>query len=170
MKSFNDHYEFSCSAETLIAMIQEENHLDEKHAILNADIHSQKILEHTEAVLKTKVARKLRVKDKVPAAVRALMPEVIILSQEFTLDLQPTDGEYSGRFRAWIEGVNGELDAVLTLYDTDAGSCVVGEGSVNVKIPLVGGKVETMVAENAGEQFREDLAAVEQLALQRQAN
>jgi hypothetical protein len=166
MKTFNDHYEFSCSAATLIELIQQDGHLEAKHALLNADIHSQRVLEHSDTVFKTKVARKLRVKDQVPSAVRALMPEVIVLSQEFTWNLVPNGGEYSGRFRAWIEGVTGELDSTLSLYDTDTGSCVVGEGSVVVKIPFVGGKVEAMVAENAGEQFREDLAAVEQLALQ----
>lgn len=169
MKTFNDHYEFSCSAETLIELIQQDGHLDAKHALLNADIHSQKVLEHTETTFKTKVARKLRVKNAVPAAVRALMPEVIILSQEFTWNLVPDGGEYTGRFRAWIEGVKGELDATLSLYDTETGSCVVGDGSVVVKIPLVGGKVEAMVAEHSSEQFREDLAAVEKLAMQ-QAN
>lgn len=170
MKTFNDHYEFSCSAETLIALIQQEDHLEEKHAILDADIHSQKVLEHSDTVFKTAVARKLYIKDVVPAAVRALMPEVIVLSQEFTWNLIPADGEYSGRFRAWIDGVAGELDASLSLYDTDSGSCVVGNGSVVVKIPFVGGKLETMVAENASEQFHEDLGAVEQLALKQAAN
>lgn len=164
MKSFNDHYEFSCSAASIIALIQQENHLDEKHKLLDADIHSQRVLEHSDTVFKTKVARKLRVKDQVPSAVRALMPEVIVLSQEFTWNLVPDGGEYTGRFRAWIEGVTGELDATLSLYDTDTGCCVVGDGSVVVKIPFVGGKVEAMVADNASEQFREDLAAVETLA------
>ncbi|MFT5063636.1 MAG: hypothetical protein ACI91G_001006 [Gammaproteobacteria bacterium] len=166
MQTFNDHYEFSCSAATLIELIQQEGHLEEKHKLLDADIHSQKILVQTDTTFKTKVARKLRIKDQVPAAVRALMPEVIILSQEFTWNLVPQDGEYSGRFRAWIEGVTGQLDSRLSLYDTETGSCIVGEGTVVVKIPFVGGKVEAMVAENAGKQFREDLAAVEQLALQ----
>lgn len=166
MKTFNDHYEFSCSAASLIELIQQDGHLDAKHALLNADIHSQKVLEHTESTFKTKVARKLRVKDQMPSAVRALMPEVIILSQEFTWDLVPKGGEYTGRFRAWIEGVTGELDSTLSLYDTDAGSCVVGDGKVVVKIPFVGGKIESMVAEHASEQFRGDLAAVEQLATQ----
>ncbi|WP_137725206.1 DUF2505 domain-containing protein [Prescottella subtropica] len=66
------------------------------------------------------------------------------------------DGRASGTFTAAVEGVPGRLRGTLTLTADDStgtGSLLVVDGSVEVKMPLIGGRIEEVIAGQVIELF-----------------
>ncbi|TCN54168.1 uncharacterized protein DUF2505 [Rhodococcus sp. SMB37] len=58
------------------------------------------------------------------------------------------DGDRAqGRFSAGVEGMPGKVEGTLTLIPDDAGSIVLIEGTVEVKIPFLGAKIEGMIVD-----------------------
>ncbi|MFD6859001.1 DUF2505 domain-containing protein [Rhodococcus sp. NPDC060090] len=56
------------------------------------------------------------------------------------------DGDRAqGRFSAGVEGMPGTVEGTLALLPDDAGSLVLIEGTVEVKIPFLGAKIEGMI-------------------------
>ncbi|MGX7824127.1 DUF2505 domain-containing protein [Actinokineospora sp. 24-640] len=54
---------------------------------------------------------------------------------------------FTGTTSAQVSGVPGEITGAHTLTDTDTGCLWRTEGTARVKIPLIGGKIETVIAE-----------------------
>ncbi|WP_036540633.1 DUF2505 domain-containing protein, partial [Nocardia cyriacigeorgica] len=59
-------------------------------------------------------------------------------------------------FEARVEGAPAEVRGTITLSDIDAGSTAVIEGSIEVKVPLFGGKIEAAIAERLTELLAEE--------------
>lgn len=53
----------------------------------------------------------------------------------------------TGTFSAEVDGVPGRLRGTMTLTAQDGGSLLVMTGDVEVKLPLIGGKVESVIAD-----------------------
>ncbi|MGF7119917.1 DUF2505 domain-containing protein [Rhodococcus sp. BE178] len=51
-----------------------------------------------------------------------------------------------GTFSAEVEGAPGQLRGTMTLTADGSGSLLVMEGEVEVKMPLIGGKIESVIA------------------------
>jgi hypothetical protein len=60
-------------------------------------------------------------------------------------------GRATGTFSARVEGLPGEVTGTLTLAAEDSGSAIVLDGRVEVKLPLIGGKIEAVIAEQVVE-------------------
>jgi predicted lysophospholipase L1 biosynthesis ABC-type transport system permease subunit len=58
-----------------------------------------------------------------------------------------TEAGRAGTVEVTINGVPGRLDGTFTLAENGGGSKLTLTGQVKVSIPLVGGKLETMIAE-----------------------
>ncbi|WP_305092547.1 DUF2505 domain-containing protein [Prescottella sp. R16] len=56
------------------------------------------------------------------------------------------DGRASGTFTAAVDGVPGQLRGTLALTPDGDGSLLVVDGVVEVKLPLIGGKIEEVIA------------------------
>ena len=92
--------------------------------------------------------------EKLPGAVRSLLKGDLVVEREESW--QPDGGGYAATGRATISGVPGEIKSRSRL----AGGELVITAEVRVGIPLVGGKLEGVIAE----QVRKLLAAESELA------
>lgn len=83
--------------------------------------------------------------DKLPSAVRTLHRGDLVVEREQTWT---TSGDaYTGEAKASVHGVPGEIIAKTSLTGDGERTTLVNSGHVKVRIPLVGGKLETVIAE-----------------------
>lgn len=57
----------------------------------------------------------------------------------------------TGTFTAHVAGMPGELTGTLTLAAEGSGSTVTLDGQIQVSLPLIGGKIESVIAERITE-------------------
>jgi hypothetical protein len=82
----------------------------------------------------------------VPPLVRSFVGGDLVI--ERTETLAPTaPGRYTGTVAVAIPGTPASASGTVTVADIPEGSEFVVDAAVTVKVPLVGGKVEAMVAE-----------------------
>jgi len=99
--------------------------------------------------------------EKIPSVVRPLLGSGLVIERIETWRADGP-GRYTGTMRADTSGLPGDLGGVMTLADLpEGGSVLAVDGEVKVNIPLVGGKVEDVVAE----QVRRLLASEADFAL-----
>lgn len=88
-----------------------------------------------------------------PGTVRRVAPNGVLIERTETWSVE-SNGRYRGAVDATVSGMPGSLTATTSLADTPAGSELVVDGSVKVSIPLVGGKIESVIAEQLGQLLR----------------
>ncbi|AXB46622.1 DUF2505 domain-containing protein [Amycolatopsis albispora] len=83
--------------------------------------------------------------DQLPQAVRTFHKGDLIVHRE---QVWEAAGEgYTGTAKATVDGVPGEITARTELVPNGTGATLVTSGEVRVRIPLVGGKLEQVIAE-----------------------
>jgi hypothetical protein len=87
--------------------------------------------------------------ESLPQAVRVLLGGDLRIDRTETWRADPTGG-YSGTVVVTIPSMPGQLGGKQRLRDTDGGSEFVVDGSVEVPIPFVGGRIEETVVDQIG--------------------
>lgn len=82
--------------------------------------------------------------EKLPQIVRKLQPGDLYVNREHSFT-RSGDG-YTGTARATVSGMPGEITARTEVRPRGDGTMVETRGEVKVKIPLVGGRLESFVA------------------------
>ncbi|TLF75234.1 DUF2505 domain-containing protein [Nocardia cyriacigeorgica] len=85
-----------------------------------------------------------------PSAITAVRPGDLIIPR-----IETWTGN-SATFEARVEGAPAEVRGTITLGDSGAGSTAAIEGSIEVKVPLFGGKIEAAIAERLTELLAEE--------------
>ncbi|ONM47545.1 DUF2505 domain-containing protein [Nocardia donostiensis] len=85
-----------------------------------------------------------------PSAITAVRPGDVVIPRTETWDGN------SGTFAARVEGAPAEVHGSIALVDEGDGSVATIDGTVEVKIPLFGGKIETAIAERLSELLAEE--------------
>ncbi len=62
----------------------------------------------------------------------------------------PEDGGYRGTFEVTVRGLPGKLTGKQSLHDVEGGSQSSVDGSAEVPVPFVAGKIESIVNEQVG--------------------
>lgn len=81
--------------------------------------------------------------DRLPSVARGLLGGDLVIDRAESW----TEAGYAGTVEVTLNGVPGRLDGTITLADTASGSELTLTGQVKVGIPLMGGKLETLIAE-----------------------
>lgn len=82
--------------------------------------------------------------EHLPSVVTSIRPGDLIIHR--TEIWEPISGDRArGRFAAGVDGMPGKVEGTLSLAPDDAGAMVLTEGSVEVKIPFLGPKIEAMI-------------------------
>ncbi|MGD9986913.1 DUF2505 domain-containing protein [Pseudonocardia sp.] len=87
--------------------------------------------------------------DVVPPMVRGLVSGDLVIERVETL-APAGPGRYDGTVAVRIPGTPASADGALRLADATGGSEFVVDASVTVRVPLIGGRIESMVAEQIG--------------------
>ncbi|MGQ4596955.1 DUF2505 family protein [Nocardia sp. R6R-6] len=88
--------------------------------------------------------------DKLPAAITAVRPGGLIIPR-----VEHWSGDTAG-FEARVEGAPAEVHGTITLSADGSGATVVVEGTIEVKIPLFGGKIENAIDEHLTELLKNE--------------
>lgn len=94
------------------------------------------------------VSRKLP--DGVPGFLQKFLPSDGRVTETFDWGPARPDGTRHGEWRAHISGAPAQLGGAMRLDPTEVGSAYTIEGEVKVKVPLIGGKAESYIAEMVG--------------------
>ncbi|MGW5050909.1 DUF2505 domain-containing protein [Actinokineospora sp. NPDC004072] len=103
------------------------------------------LVEHTA----TGAAVSYRLRQTVPAAKLPSFTKSVFRG-DLVVERAETWEATTGTTSARVAGVPGEITATYTLTDTDTGCTWRTVGRVQVRIPLIGGKVEGVIAEQVG--------------------
>lgn len=88
--------------------------------------------------------------EHLPSIITKVRPGDLVITRTETWG--PLDGgRATGTFTARVEGVPAALSGALTLSADGDGSTVGLDGQVEVKLPLIGGKIESVIAEQVTE-------------------
>jgi len=85
---------------------------------------------------------------KLPGAIRSILKGDLVVEREERWG--PDGGVYAGTSRVTIGGVPGEIQGRSRIAGKDSGATLAISAQVKVSIPLIGGKLETVVAEQVG--------------------
>jgi hypothetical protein len=85
---------------------------------------------------------------RLPPAVRSMLNGDLVVEREERW--QPDGDAYAGTSRVSITGVPGEIQGRQRIAGPDSGATLVITAQVRVGIPLIGGKIEKVVAEQVG--------------------
>ncbi|WP_433659877.1 DUF2505 domain-containing protein [Nocardia sp. CA-128927] len=85
-----------------------------------------------------------------PAAITAVRPGDLIIPR-----VETWNGD-SATFQATVDGAPAEVRGTITLNDDGAGSSAAANGTIEVKIPLFGGKIESAIAEHLTEVLKNE--------------
>ena len=90
--------------------------------------------------------------DKLPSLVSKIRPGALVIRR--TESIGPLDaGKASGQFSAIIDGAPATITGVKTIEPDGTGCVVRLDGNIEVKIPLVGGKIESAIEGQLGRLF-----------------
>ncbi|TQF68561.1 DUF2505 domain-containing protein [Rhodococcus spelaei] len=85
-----------------------------------------------------------------PAIVTKIRPGDLIITRTETWG--PLDGTSAeGTFTARVDGVPATLSGTMSLAADGAGTALTLDGKVEVKLPLIGGKIESVIADQVTE-------------------
>lgn len=88
--------------------------------------------------------------EHLPSIVTTVRPGDLVITRTETWG-PLVGGRATGTFTARVDGVPAALSGTLTLSADGDGSTVGLDGQVDVKMPLIGGKIESVIAEQITE-------------------
>ncbi|MFE3291317.1 DUF2505 domain-containing protein [Rhodococcus sp. NPDC059234] len=88
--------------------------------------------------------------EHLPAVVTKVRPGDLVITRTETWG--PLTGDSSaGTFTARVDGVPATLTGTMTLAADGTGTILTMEGKVEVKLPLIGGRIESAIADQVSE-------------------
>ncbi|PXY32768.1 DUF2505 domain-containing protein [Prauserella muralis] len=92
--------------------------------------------------------------EKLPQAVRTIHKGDLLVTREHVWT--GSGDRYTGSIRAHVGGVPSEITARTELVADGDGSVLVVRGEAKVRIPIVGGKLESYIAEQVSDLLRHE--------------
>ena len=145
-------------AHIVVAAISTEDYLVYRYDEAGIRSFELDIREDNELRFESHVRRQAST-DKLPGFARKLTGDTVTLIQHQFWDRQTQP--YAGELRMELEGLPGHIVTRLTLSDNgDGSSTLFGQGEVEARIPLLGGRIEKMMVGKVGEGFERSAEAI----------
>ena len=151
---FNDKHSFDKPAATVLKMFSDKAYFERKYKELGfKDIQ---VLEHSSDGKKFRIKVRYAAPNSapVPDFAKKFLGETNLVTQTDTWDLE----KKTGRLEAEIKGVPVKVGADMKLADEGAGSSNTLKWNLSCGIPLLGGKLEQIVASDIQSRAKGDLA------------
>lgn len=158
MKSFTDSYEIPGAVDQVIGLLTTEHYVDQKYRSMGAQQLRITVLEDSDEKFHSRVERIVNMRAKAPSFAKRLVKEEMVMVHEIWWHKQGETKQ--GGFKAALPGVSGGIEADLFLEDSGNGNAqirIVAQVSINV--PIIGGKLESFLANSASDKFQDDIAA-----------
>jgi len=141
--------DFPCPPADFAAAVTSEQYWKDLVANVAADVSELESFKVTDDEV-TVVLQQRVPEDKLPSIVTKVRPGDLHIAR--TVNWSLSGGTISsGTFAAVVEGAPAKVHGTQTLAATASGSTVTFDGTADVAIPFVGGKVEKAIIENITE-------------------
>lgn len=158
MKSFAHRGELPAAAGDVIAVITDAEYLRARYESPELDRFEMTVDQDDPEGFAATVSRTARPRG-LPAFANRLLGERATLIQ--TTRWGRRGPLFRGEFRLRIEGLPGQVFARLGLEDAAAGTAIMQvDGQVEAPVPLLGRRIESLIAERAQGTFAASLAAI----------
>ena len=147
-KEFRHSYPLPADVETAFAAIASEGWAAAKAERLRDGTAVKRFEQTADGGVVLQTTRDLP--DGVPGFLERFLPADGKAGQTDTWEPDAGDGTRRGTWRADIPGAPAEVSGRMRLEPDGSGSRYVVEGTVKVRIPLVGGKAESFIADMTG--------------------
>jgi hypothetical protein len=152
---FEDKHTFNKPAATVIKMFSDRAYFERKYKELAVDDLEVLECETTGSKFRIKSRFKVRNDAPLPEFAKKFMAEKNTVTQQDTWDTKTM----TGRLEIEIKGVPVKVSADMTLKNEGAGSANNLKWNVSCGIPLIGGKLESVVADDIKVKAKNDVAA-----------
>ena len=151
---FDDKHTFDKPAATVLRMFSDRAYFEKKYQALG--YKDVKVLEHAADAKKFRIKVQYSAPNSapVPDFAKKFLGETNVVTQSDTWDLE----RKTGRLEAEIRGVPVKVAADMKLADEGAGSANSLKWNLSCGIPLLGGKLEQLVAGDIQAKAKTDLA------------
>jgi hypothetical protein len=170
--------EFGYPADQVYAALTDENCLRERLSRIGGR-QSELVSFTADGDETTVVMRQSIDAEYLPGVVRRITPDGVTIDRVETwrAPSEGDDGSYRGTVEASVRGFAGSLHGTRALSDSNAsgagdgsaGSVLVLYGEVKVQVPLVGGRIEAVIAEQLDRLMRAEARFTERWLESRQA-
>lgn len=152
---FDDKHTFNKPAATVMKMFSDRAYFERKYKELA--VEDLEILECEKSGSKFRIKSRFKVKNDAPLPdfAKKFLGEKNVVTQQDTWDT----GSMTGRLDIEIKGAPVKVSAEMTLKNEGAGSANNLKWNVSCGIPLLGGKLESMVADDIKSKAKADIAA-----------
>ncbi|HUS23982.1 MAG TPA: DUF2505 domain-containing protein [Candidatus Binatia bacterium] len=156
---FNDKHSFDKPAASVLKMFSDRGYFERKYKELG--FRSIEVLEHVAEAGRFRIKVRYAAKSDapIPEFAKRFLGETNVVTQTDTWDL----AKKIGRIEAEIRGVPVKVHADMTLKDEAAGASNLLKWNVVCGIPLLGGKLEQVVAGDIQAKAKLDLAKSREL-------
>ena len=137
--------EFGHPAQRVHAALTDESCLRERLSTIGGRL-SELLSYRADGGKTTVVMRQSIDAEDLPGIVRRVAPDGVTIERT-EIWMAGDNGGYHGTAEAAVSGFNGSMHGTTTLADIAAGCEYLLSGQVKVGIPLIGGKIEEVVAE-----------------------
>ena len=145
---------FRYPAEQVYAALTDEEYLRERLAEIGGK--DAELLSHdADADTVRAVMRQGIGAEDLPGLVQRFVPQGVVIERTETWT-SATDGGYQGTVEASVRGMPASVAGTMTLTNAADGSEMVTTGEVKVEMRLVGGKIESVIAEQIGQLLSEE--------------
>lgn len=151
---FNDKHRFDKPAASVIKMFSDKTYFERKYKALG--FSGIEVLEHSLDANRFRIKVRYSAKSDapIPDFAKKFLGDGSVVTQTDAWNLQ----EKTGRIEAEIRGVPVKVSAEMVLRDEGAGSSNNLKWTVSCGIPLIGGKLEQVVAGDIRAKSKLDLA------------
>lgn len=164
MQRFERDSSIPASADEVIAAISTEEYLVYRYDEAGIESFELDIREDSDERFESHVRRKAST-HKLPSFARKIAGDSVTLLQNqfWNRDQRP----YTGELRLELEGLPGHILTRLQLVDNGDGSSTLrGQGEVEARIPLLGGRIEKMMVGKVSEGFERSAQAIREYLAQ----
>ncbi|MDP9139457.1 MAG: DUF2505 domain-containing protein [Pseudomonadota bacterium] len=151
---FDSKHTFGKPAATVIKMFSDRAYFERKYKMLG--FTEVEVLEHrkTDSQFTIKVRYTAKNSVSLPDFAKKFLPSTMVVTQQDSWDIK----KMTGRLEVEIKGTPVKVACDMTLKDEGKGSANALKWNVSCPIPLVGGKIEKLTADDINAKADDDVA------------
>ncbi|HEX4896141.1 MAG TPA: DUF2505 domain-containing protein [Solimonas sp.] len=156
---FDDKHTFGKPAATVMKMFSDKAYFERKYKDLG--FTEIEVLEHEKSASKFRIKVRYTTKNtvSVPDFAKKFIPATAVVTQSDTWDLT----KMTGRIEAEIKGAPVKVVCDMTLKDEGKGAANQLKWNISCGIPLVGGKIEQLTADDIRAKAGNDVATTRKI-------
>ncbi len=156
---FDDKHSFDKPAAAVMKMFSDKAYFERKYKALGfTDIE---VLEHDKSATKFRIKVRYTTKNDVavPDFAKKFIPAMAVVTQSDSWDIS----KMTGRIEAEIKGAPVKVICDMTLKDEGKGSANLLKWNISCGIPLIGGKIEKLTADDIKAKAGNDVATTRKI-------